>query len=193
MMIKLVEPAAAMPVTVEQVKYDLRIDHEHEDAALADYIADAVDYVSGPDGVLGIALMPQTWALSVPRPLSALRLPVSPALELVEITYFDPEGAPQTADLADFSLITSGESSYVMPKQGKSWPSAEDRPDAYTVTFKAGYADIDAVPAGIKRAIRLIVTHWYLNRSEVVVGAAPMTIPMGAQSLLARYRRGWVG
>lgn len=193
MIIKLVEPASELPVTVEQVKYDLRIDHEHEDEALREYIAEATDYVSGPDGVLGMALMPQTWAISIAAPHGAVRLPVFPALDLVEIAYFDPEGSAQTADLADFNLICGPEYGYLAPKKGGSWPAADDRPDAITITFRAGFADAGSIPAGIKRAIRLLASHWYLNRAEVVMGAAPMVLPMGAQSLLARYRRGWVG
>jgi len=48
------------------------------------------------------------------------------------------------------------------------------------------------VPESIRQCIRLLVTHWYTNRSAVNVGTTSTEIPMAAQSLISINRKGWV-
>ena len=45
------------------------------------------------------------------------------------------------------------------------------------------------VPQPLRQAIRLLVTHWYENRSAVVLGDTAEATPLGYRELVAPYRR----
>jgi len=182
-----------LPVTVDQVKYDLRLDGADDDTAIGELISDAVDALSGPGGLLGRALMTQTWEMSVPYPdHDRIMLRLLPAASVVSISYYDGADTVQALDVTDFILYATDEWGYIQPKIGKSWPATACRPDAITVTYVAGYGDAAAVPGGIKRAIRLMAAHWF--ESPVATTDKQMyEVPMGAQMLLQQYRNGWVG
>jgi hypothetical protein len=64
----LVTPPADMPVTLEEVKAHLRVVHDDEDDDITDKIAGAVAALDAWGGLLGRAIMPQTWAVDVTGP-----------------------------------------------------------------------------------------------------------------------------
>ena len=45
------------------------------------------------------------------------------------------------------------------------------------------------MPQPLRQAIRLLVTHWYENRSAVVLGDDSGAMPLGYRELVAPYRR----
>jgi uncharacterized phiE125 gp8 family phage protein len=200
-LLRLVTAPAGLPVTVDQVKYDLRLDGTDDDVAIGEIISDAVDSISGPNGIIGRALMTQTWALSVRCPgghglngsaRDRIYIPLLPAASVSSISYFDGANVEQPLDVEDFMLYATDDWGYVQPKIGKAWPVTADRPDAITITYVAGYGDVDAIPGGIKRAIRLTTAHWF--ESPASASEKQMyVVPMGAKSLLEQYRNGWVG
>lgn len=184
--------AATAPVTVAEVKADLRIEHALEDAKIADLIATATAMAGAPDGITGKSLVTETWALSVPRADSYGRicLPVTPVQSITTITYFDADNAPQSLTVGDFYLYGNEDSAYIELKEG-SWPTVYNRRDAVTVTFVTGYGAAAAVPANIRQAIRLMAAHWYEHRVSVAERAL-FEVPMGAAMLLGASRKGWV-
>ena len=60
----------------------------------------------------------------------------------------------------------------------------------YEIDFTAGYGSSGVdVPQPLRQAIRLLVTHWYENRSAVVLGDDASATPLGYRELVAPYRR----
>ena len=60
----------------------------------------------------------------------------------------------------------------------------------YEIDFIAGYGSAGAdVPQPLRQAIRLLVTHWFENRSAVVLGDDANATPLGYRELVAPYRR----
>jgi uncharacterized phiE125 gp8 family phage protein len=187
--LELITPPSPLPITVAECKSDLRISSSAEDALIQHYIDAAFDYVSGPDGVSGRVFGAQTWRLSVPAPENGrINIPISPAVSIVSLSFYDSDNVLTVADLDDFVFFTDFDSAYVQPKIGKSWPAVYIRDDAFLVSFIAGK---DATLA-IKRAMRLIVSSWYENRSDNQ-DRELMTIPHGAMALISNSRAGWVG
>ena len=45
------------------------------------------------------------------------------------------------------------------------------------------------VPQPLRQAIRLLITHWYENRSAMVLSDNPAATPLGYRELVAPYRR----
>jgi uncharacterized phiE125 gp8 family phage protein len=187
-------PAASTPVTVAEVKSDLRITHTDDDTYIEGLIAAAVEYVSAPNGVTGKALITQTWALSVRAAAcdNRIHLPITPVVSVTSIAYYDAAGDAQALDVANFYLYGTEDWSYLEPKSGNSWPGTQSRLDAITVTFVAGFGNAEAVPDNIKKALRLLVAHWYEHREAVVIGSIVTELPLGVAALLGISRKGWV-
>lgn len=196
--LKLVQHATALPVASEDVKSDLGYNANDTavDSKVDSLILAATAYVSGPDGVLGKALVSQTWSVSVPCAGRGgrIEIPLTPVKSVESIKYFDPAGDEQTLTTDNFHLFGDEDRAYIEPKADTVWPGVYDRPDAITITFVAGFGDsAESVPENIKQAIRLLCCHWFENREAVVVGSISSTLPMGVETLLGVSRTGWVG
>lgn len=180
------------PVSLEEAKLHLRVDNTAEDTLITGLIAAAVAHLDG-DGVLGRAMITQTWATWVGNAPGCVRLPVSPFQELTSIKYYDSDNALQTATLSDFETNLDGDFVTVHPKSGFAWPGAYSRRDAIEITYTAGYGDDGAdVPQSIRQAILLLVGHWYENRTAVSE-ASLKEVPKAVDALIGIERVGWYG
>lgn len=151
-------------MTVDQAKAHIRIDVPYEDAIVPDWIAAATRKVEHDTGLL---LMPRQVRLTAegftgsfrPALYPTVELPVAPVRGVVSITYVDRDGTLQT--LAGTAYTVIGRRLYAAG--GIGWPATVyGRP--VVVTVDAGYATVDAVPADLKQAVRLVVSWLYQNR-----------------------------
>lgn len=189
--VRTVGPAEAA-LSVAEVKEFLRLepDETEEDELLAALIAAAIDHLDGYRGVLGQALVAQTWQIKLDGfpAKRVLRLPLGPLIDLVSVAYFDAAGSAQT--LVGLELCPDALGPAVGLAEGQSWPATATRPDAVTVTWRCGFgAGAGDVPAAIRTAAKLLIGHWYANREAVNVGNIVTEMPLGATVLLAPFRR----
>jgi uncharacterized phiE125 gp8 family phage protein len=194
MILKRTVAPAAYPVTVAESKADLRVQHTAEDTLIDSLIAAATDYADVPNGVVGKALITQTWTLSVRsfEPNLKLHIPITPVQSISSITYYDADNVQQSLTVFDFYLYGDEDTAWIEPKPNVTLPTVYPREDAITVTFVAGFGATSAsVPNSIRQAIRLLVAHWYENRTAAT--DRPMyEIPMAAETLFNINRKGWV-
>ena len=61
----IVTPPASLPVTLEEVKLHANIQHDEHDAVLSGMIAAEIARLDALTGILGRAIMPQTWAVEI--------------------------------------------------------------------------------------------------------------------------------
>lgn len=191
-LITLIQPAEQAPVSISECKADLRIEPGFtlDDALIESYILAATRVCSE---MVGRKLINETWKLSL-RHVGAgvIELPFQPVNEIVEIQYFDKENVSRTLDRSNLYLYNYDNGSTLEPVLNWSWPQVYSRRDAINITFKAGHGEgPESVPDTIKKAIRLIVVHWYEHRSSVLVGVNAQELPMAVDMLLATERRGW--
>lgn len=179
------------PISLAEAKAHCRVDASDDDDLLAAYIAAAVAHVDAT-GVLGRAMVTQTWQQWVTAQPSRVRLKIGPNSTLTAVDYYDADGVLQTDTLANYGTRLDGDFVTVGPKDGYSWPSTEDRPDAIRLTYTAGYGAAADVPENIKHALKLMVGHWYENR-EAVADTAMHSLPMAVDMLLDGERVGWYG
>lgn len=182
-----IQPSAAV-VSLQECKADLRVDSTAEDELIQSYL-DAAVRMAGE--ITGRTLAPTGFALSVAGVYAGgcLRVPFTPVTALTAVKYFDLDGIEQTQPVEDFRLYSYDDHAIVEPVPGKTWPTTESRRDALTVEFTAGYAD--APPASITKAIRMLVAHWYENRTAVVTGTIATPLPMAVETLLGLERVNW--
>jgi uncharacterized phiE125 gp8 family phage protein len=183
-----VAPAEPL-LTLAEVKAHLRVDHDDEDNLISSLIAAATDHLDGRAGVLGRALVTQTWVQewSGFPACRRIRLPL-PDVQSVTITYIDDDGAEQTFAASGYHVTHDSRSGLVILDDDASWPSTTDRPDAVTITMVAGFGDPDAVPRAIRTAATILVSTWYRNRDAVVTGTIAAAMPISVDRLIQPYR-----
>jgi uncharacterized phiE125 gp8 family phage protein len=196
----LITPPDDAVLTLAEVRDHCRVDDgdTSPNTRLAALIAAATAYLDGGAGVLGRALLPQTWewyGRTWPR-----QLPLPPTIEVLSVKYLDMAGEEQTLAADQYRVIygTTAAGATLWPAIGATWPDTDLAPDAVRVRFTAGYEPTDAsppvsmVPLAVRQAMLLMVGHWYENRSEVVVGTSAVPLPLGVAELLAPYRLNWI-
>lgn len=195
--VRTVAPATAVVSTAE-AKAHLRVDHNDDNTLIDALVQAATDRLDGYNGILGRALVTQTWradfsgfALSwcywdATRYYgNVVRLPLGPVQTISSIKYWDTDNADQTVAVTNYALITDATGPIVVLNQGYSWPSTYNRFDAVRVTFVAGYGAASAVPEAIKAAIKLHVEQLYQPLSD----AERQQNQAAYDALIAQYRR----
>lgn len=206
------------PVTLDEAKAQCRVYANDEDTYITGLIKAATASLDGPNG-LGLALMPQTWRLSldgfpfwyaqvgggesrlspgygggdIAYPLrQAIRIPLHPVTAINSVKYIADDGTTQTVDVSDYVVDLDATPARLTPPWGDAWPIAWWRAGGVKIEFQAGYTTL---PADLKHAILLMIGHWYNAREAVVVNdsrAVAIELPFGVQSIIDRYRLGYV-
>lgn len=193
--LKRITPPSKSALLLEDAKLDCRVDHDHEDTLIQSLIDAATGYLEAPSGLLGKAFITQEWEMVCREPDDDDRIyiPVTPIKSIDAITCFDSDNVQQSLTVEDFHLYGDENWAYITPKKGVEWPRLAGRLDAVTISFTAGFgANEEDVPERIRQLLRVLVVHWYTNRSAVNVGTISTEIPMAAQALIAVNRKGWV-
>lgn len=150
---------ATTPITLAEAKVHLRVDYSDDDARITSLIQAATDHLDGWSGILGRALVTQTWRADYSCfPYSRrLRLPLVPVQSLT-VAYYDASNVNQSLTITNLHYISGAD---VVFESGLIWPSVYSRADAVRVTFVAGYGAASAVPEPLKSAIKLHVQMAY--------------------------------
>lgn len=183
---------AVEPLTTAECKAQMAVDFADDDAYIATLISAAVALFDG-QGALGKAMITQTWQQFETQSPGTVTLRMCPVQSVTEIGYFDTNGNSQTATLSDFDVFGTPDRKTVAPKAGKSWPTAQDRPDAIWIKYTAGYGNAATdVPATILAAMKLTVAHWYEQREAATVKKMS-DLPIGVEALIGTERARWFG
>lgn len=147
MSLNLVTPAAIEPVNLAQAKIAANITGSADDGLLQVLISAARQQA---ETITHRALVTSTFDLKLdafPGSDDVIEIPLPPLQSVTSITYLDGDGASQTMDSDDYVVDISSEPGRVYLAYGASWPSTQNRRDAVTIRFVAGYP-ITSVTAG---------------------------------------------
>lgn len=189
-----VDPAAL--ISTADAKAFLRVDISDDDTLIGDLVGAAAAHLDGKDGILGRALLSQTWTLRLDDfpcetwddPYAGIRVPLPPLQSVSSITYLDGNGDSQTLATSVYAVDTASEPGIISLKSGQSWPSVQDVRNAITITFVAGYGDAASdLPRNLRLAAQQLVAAWYDNRSAVIAGSMSV-LPMAFDRLIAPYK-----
>jgi hypothetical protein len=81
------------------------------------------------------------------------------------------------------------------PAYNEIWPTTLDHPNAVQIQYVTGYADASALATArpnIILAIKMLVDHWYENRSPILAGSIVTDIPKTVDALLQAERVSWL-
>lgn len=182
-----VSPPTLALVTAAEARDHCRVGHSDDDTYLAALVAAVTSHLDGPDGWLGRALAPQTLEVAAPswREPAVMDLPCPPVASVASVTYVAADRQVRTLDPAHYVLVGAT----LAWRRDHPHPALDERADAVRVRYEAGWA-AGALPASIKHAMLLWVSHLYENRSAVEAEAL-REIPLGAHALLSPHRRWW--
>jgi uncharacterized phiE125 gp8 family phage protein len=169
MQLKLTTAAAVQPVTIDEAKLHLRVEHDADNTLITALIATAVEQLDGRYGRLRRAILTQTWDMfECGFPICRKwELPMPPLQQVVSVKYYDASNVQQTFGAENYDVITNAFVGYIKLKPGMSWPPTYQRDDAVDIQFKCGFGDDgSACPAPIKAAILLTVGYLYANRGD---------------------------
>ncbi len=203
--LRLITGPTDLPVSVEEMQRHLNIDAEDDDLVIDSYIRAATAMFDGIDGLLGQALMPQTWeyvADEFPcgvwyrgkpyRDHAAIEIPLRPIISVTSVEYLDGDGAVQTVDAENYTVDNMSIPNRIVPVGTYQWPTTQCVANAVTVRFVAGYEQSEgsdpaepAVPENIRLAIMITAAAYHGARGDDNA-AVQMDIPMAAKMLLRR-------
>ncbi len=154
---------AEEPVSLEEAKAWLRVDHGDEDAQIAALIAAARQAV---ENSTKSRLITQAVRLEAAE-FHYLAKPRIGPIQNAELRYIDVAGDEQTMPADDWRLIGGPLAPRVELVDGRHWPDVARRGDAVRLDAVVGYGDTgEDVPGNIRLAIQMLVTNWYDNREQ---------------------------
>lgn len=172
MRLVLVTPATEPVFTLAEAKAQCRVEYGDEDLLIQHYIDAATALLDGPAGILGRCLITQTWRLEISTLPARLGLPF-PDTEIDTAVFTDAEGGDVPYDTG-----WQGSRAMLFPRAGIGRPA--------TISFRAGYGGPSDVPAAIRQAMLLLISHWYDHRSAI---ADPAGQPQAVDALLLPFRQ----
>jgi uncharacterized phiE125 gp8 family phage protein len=178
-------PPNVEPITVDEAKAHLRVEHAEDDDLIGSLIGAAREWA---EGFTGRKLITQTWSVWLPAwPPARFRVPLSPVQSVMSIVY-TPVGGTATTVSVDTYALAPDETLWLA--RGSAWPSGEILlPEGVTITVKVGYGDAaTSVPKRFTQAMLLMIGHWYGHRESVNIGNITSEIPLGAEMLLWQER-----
>lgn len=185
---------AVEPVTLAEAKAHCRVDTSDDDTYIGTLITAARQWV---EEYLDRTLVHTQWTVrmdSFPYEIELPRPPVATAGTTTAVSLTYTLGDESTATLSTSSYRVDRDSTPAVVRQLRSgtWPANLDDYNAVTVTYWAGYGATGAsVPAAIRHAMLMLISHWYETRgASVATGAVPQDVPFGMTSLLDSMKWG---
>ena len=182
-------PPAIEPLGVQEIKTYLRLDDVMdtvEDDYLSAIITAAREYC---EAFQNRAYITQTWQMSFDDWQSrVIELPRGTLQTVDHVTYKNSAGIVTTlSETQQYVVSTRGVLGRVTPPYAQPWPSFVPFPlDAVVIEFTCGYGDTaETVPQKVKQAMKLLISHWYENRTILSeTGQAPGEIAFAVSALL---------
>ncbi|KQZ12955.1 hypothetical protein ASD44_01885 [Mesorhizobium sp. Root554] len=185
-LIRTVEPSAE-PVALAEVKAHLRVDHDSEDSLLEGLIRAARQEV---ERATGLALLEQSWRLVLDRwPRSGcIAIALHPVREIISVTAYGTEGEASLINPADYQVDLVSRPARI---HFSKVPPALRALNGIEIDFVAGFGEAATdVPDLLKRAILLLVAHWYEFRGGFGPEDQPVSYPAGYDRMIAGFRPG---
>jgi len=168
----LVTAPSARVVALADLKLHLRVDHDDEDTLIEALEAAAVAHFDGWRGIMGRAIMPQTWAQDFDG-WGTYKL-------------FLPDASNVSAVGTLDGVDTEAETITVKPTLGGTFVEVSGGDvDTVRITYDCALP-VEQLPA-VQAAVKLLVGHWYENR-EAATEKALSAAPMAVQSIIGALR-----
>lgn len=179
-----VEPALE-PVTLVEAKAMLRLAHDSEDTLILGLIRAARDDV---EKTTGLGLIDQSWRLTFDRwpPEGGASIAKHPVREILSVTAYGPDGEASLVDPSTYQLDNLSRPARLHFAAGSAPLRAIN---GIEIDFQVGFGEAGPdVPDLLKRAILLLVAHWFEFRAAFGAAEQPVSFPAGYERMLSGFR-----
>lgn len=161
---------AVQPVSLTEAKAHLRVDFDDDDTLISSLILAATAHFDGSAGMLGRALITQSWEYRINEfpttRTGAIELPLAPLQSVESVKYIDSDGIEQTLATSVYNVRIPGAlPGSILLKYAQDYQTTRVEDDAVRIAFTCGYGDAGSdVPMPIRQAILLWVGFLYASR-----------------------------
>lgn len=162
-------PRRTAEPTVEPITLEEALEHLNEDLGIADDRVESLIKVARKacEARIERTLISTPWTVTMDSFPDAVVLYRPPVIAVQSVAYIDIDGLTQTLDPLDYIVDAASEPGYVVPGFGKSWPTTQDRINAVTVNYTAGYGTQAAsVPEPLRQWMLLAIGDMYERRNR---------------------------
>jgi uncharacterized phiE125 gp8 family phage protein len=172
--LQLVTPPVGTLVPEAVLRAHVRVDAPEDSELLTQYEAAAHAWMDGRSGILGRAILPQTWAETFGG-WGSYRLSLPDVDAGSVVVSYDP--------LGDNVFVAGG--TVVQRRDGAETIVTLDGPSAAAVRVTYACAMSAARLAQVRQAALFLAAHWYRTREAVTEGVGLAEVPMSVRSLVA--------
>lgn len=168
-------------ISIDSLKSFLKVDTTEDDALIQALLSTARAYVEDYTGVMCNTGQVDYYGES----FTDFRFTAGPVTSLTSVGYKTDATTYATLDTTNYAF-----SSKSIPQRLEFYttPTPYDKTlERVKVITTTGYGET-AVPKPLVQAMRLLIGHWYEQRTQVIVGTITAQIPQGIHALLNPYR-----
>lgn len=172
------------PVTLADAKAELRIDHNSEDDLIDGLIRAAREEV---EQATGLAMIEQHWRLALDRIPSNSRVLLrrGPVREVTAVTAYGTDGEASVLDTSEYQLDPLSRPARL---HFETVPTDLRVFNGIEIDFAAGYGEAATdVPDLLKRAVLMLVAHWFEFRAAFGPDQQPASMPDGYRRLVSSF------
>jgi len=181
--LSLVSPPTVEPVSLAEARAHARVDDTADNSLVSALIAAARRTA---EAYTRRAFITQSWAMYMDQAPTDnfLEIPKAPLVGISSIVTYSDADAATTFASSNYYVDLITKPGRVVLRATASWPTFTRVSNGFFVDFVAGYGATGSdVPADIRQAILMIVSHLYENR-----GDTDADMPRVAQMLLDPYK-----
>ncbi len=177
------------PVSLDEVKAHLRIDHADEDVLLASLVTAARIHL---ETMLGLSFITQNWMLVLDKwpDGQGVALPLGPVQQITSIDIYDTDDQASTVDSSSYALDAISQPPRLVWRGSLPRPAPERAYNGIEILMTTGFGPGSTdVPQPLRQAVLLLVSHWYEHREPVGLANETREIPQMVTMLTNSYRR----
>lgn len=172
------------PLSLADAKAFLRVEHDDDDSVIAALISAARNHV---EALTRLGLITQTWRIVLDRwpEQGRIKPRLGPLQSVSAARVYDETNDASAIDAGHFvvdaaaSIIAAPR--WSLPQPGRSVAGIE-------LDVVIGFGAADDVPQILIQAIRMLVSHWYENRSLVAIGQTVAMLPPSVNAMISSWR-----
>lgn len=177
------------PIGLQEFKDFAKVDLSYDDATLEAMLDAAIAHLDGDKGVLGRAILSQTWDYYLDEmPCEKFKVPLPPLQSVTFFKYTDLNGTVQTLAADQYRVSTNSQPGTIEPAYDVTWPDARCVSDSIQVRFVAGWTTPALIPADLRLAIMQFAAWWYEQKLPAVLGTIVSALPFHLETVLYKHR-----
>ena len=179
---ELTTPRVTSPITVDNAKLHLNIEHTDDDSWLPTYIDQATSWA---ENYTGASVGSQVWTLYGDTWCDILELPALSPITAVVVKYDDPDGVEQTLHPDEYWFDGKSKPATITPSDTSTdWPETSTGPNVIRVEMTVGQV---TVQPDFLAGIYMMIGHLY-ERREATSPIDIKEVPLGAKAFLDHYK-----